>query len=72
LAIDFNSKVMVTNPTIYHLGRGVAFVGIVAIASGIITHFTGDVMLPAKAWCALGVPPTVIGVILASYGITKP
>jgi hypothetical protein len=71
MAIDFNDKVLVTNPTTHYLGRGVLCVGIVAIAVGIITHFTGDFILPASAWCAFGIPTAVIGWIFLQSGLTK-
>ena len=71
MGINFNDKVLVTNPTTYHLGRGVLIAGIVAIIVGGITHFTGDVLLPAPAWCAFGVPPVFIGWVLMKSGLTK-
>jgi hypothetical protein len=71
VAINFSDKTLVTNPTCYHLGRAVAFIGIMAIIIGIITYFTGDVILPSKAWPALGVPACVIGVIFVRCGLTK-
>jgi hypothetical protein len=71
VAINFNDKVLVTNPTTYHLGRGIVCGGIIAIIIGVITHFTGDCLLPAPAWCALGIPTTVIGEIFRRNGLTK-
>jgi hypothetical protein len=71
VAIDFSEKVLVTNPTTYHLGRGVACMGIIAILAGVITHFTGDFIIPASAWCALGIPVVVIGGIMMRSGLTK-
>jgi len=72
MAINFNDKILVTNPTSYCLGIGVACGGIIAIIVGIITCFTGDFLLPALGWCALGVPTTVIGGIFVACGLTKP
>ena len=71
VAINFNDKILVTNPTAHFLGRGVFCVGIIAIAVGVITYFTGDILLPALAWCALGVPTVFIGWILMKSGLTK-
>jgi hypothetical protein len=71
MAINFNDKILVTNPTTYHLGQGVICAGIMAIIVGIITHFTGDFFLPASLWCVLGVPTMVIGAIFMRNGLTK-
>lgn len=71
MAIDFNDKILITNPTIHYLGRGVLGVGVTAILLGIITHFVGDFLLPASAWCALGVPTGAIGWIFFKSGLTK-
>lgn len=71
MAINFNDKVLVTNPTTHYLGRGVLTIGIIAIVAGLVTHFTGDVLLPANAWCAMGVPTAVIGFIFFKNGLTK-
>jgi hypothetical protein len=71
MAINFSDKVLVTNPTTYNLGRGVLCAGIVAILVGIVTHFTGDVLIPALGWCAFGVPTIVIGGIFMTNGLTK-
>ena len=71
MAINFNDRILVTNPTTHYLGRGVLAVGIIAIAVGLITHFTGDIVLPAPAWCAFGVPTAAIGFILLKSGLTK-
>ena len=71
MAINFSDKILVTNPTTFHLGRGVGCIGIIAIVVGVITHFTGDFLIPALAWCALGVPIMVIGGILMRSGLTK-
>jgi hypothetical protein len=35
-------------------------------------YFTGDVLLPASAWIALGIPTAAIGGILIPFGLTKP
>jgi hypothetical protein len=71
MGINFNDKVLVTNPTTHYLGRGVLAVGIIAIVTGVVTHFTGDIILPAPAWCALGVPTAFIGWVLLKSGLTK-
>jgi hypothetical protein len=72
MAIDFNDKVLVTNPTTHYLGRCVGGAGIIEICVGIITHFTPtDFFLPPAAWCALGIPTLVIGIILMRNGLTK-
>ena len=71
MAINFSDKILITNPTTYHLGRGVVCAGMIEIIVGIMTHFTGDILLPAFAWCALGIPTMVIGGILVKCGLTK-
>jgi hypothetical protein len=71
MAINFNDKVLITNPTAYSLGVWVIWAGAITIIVGIITQFTGDIVLPASAWCALGMPTTVIGVIFMRSGLTK-
>jgi hypothetical protein len=72
MAINFSNKVLVTNPTSYNLGRGVFFAGLMAFLFGLVTIYTGDVILPAQAWCAFGVPIAVIGIFFARSGLTKP
>jgi hypothetical protein len=71
MAINFNDRVLVTNPTTHYLGRGVLAVAIIAIITGIITHFTGDVLLPAPIWCVFGVPTGFIGWVFMKSGLTK-
>jgi len=71
MAINFNNKVLVTNPTTYGLGLTVICVGITAIIVGIITLFTEDILIPGSGWCALGMPILVIGSILRTNGLTK-
>lgn len=71
MGINFNDKVLVTNPTTHYLGRGVLGLGIIAIGVGVITHFTGDMFLPAPMWCALGVPVMFVGWVLLRSGLTK-
>jgi hypothetical protein len=71
MAINFSDKMLVTNPTTYHLGRGVLGAGLLAISVGVITHFTGDFLLPDMAWCAVGVPTAVVGGIMMRCGLTK-
>jgi hypothetical protein len=72
MAINFSNKVLVTNPTSYHLGRAICFAGIAAVIFGLVTLYTGDFLFPAKAWCAFGVPIAVIGIFFARSGLTKP
>jgi len=71
MAINFSDKILITNPTTYNLGRGVVCAGIIAILVGIVTLFTGDLLMPALAWCALSVPIIVIGGIFLTNGLTK-
>ena len=71
MAINFNDKVLIVNPTSYFIGRSVLTVGIVAIAVGVITHFTGDLLLPANLWIALGVPTVPAGVMLMWSALRK-
>jgi len=71
VAINFSDKILVTNPTTYHLGQSIVCVGIIAIIVGIITYFTGDILIPALAWCAFGGLAMVIGTIFMRNGLTK-
>lgn len=71
MAINFNDKVLIVNPTSYFIGRGVLAVGIVAIAVGVITHFTGDFILPANLWIALGVPTAPAGALVMWSALRK-
>ncbi len=72
VAINFSDKILVTNPTCYHLGRAVVCAGIGAIVVGVITLYTSEFYLPPMAWCARGVPTTAIGAIFVACGLTKP
>jgi len=71
MGINFNNRVLVTNPTTYGLGLCVMGMGIMAIIVGIITYFTGDLLIPGLGWCALGTPTLVIGGILRVNGLTR-
>jgi hypothetical protein len=71
MAIDFSHKVMVTNPTLYYLGQVIACVGVIILIVGIVTQFTGDLFIPASAWCALAIPTAVVGGIFVWCGLTK-
>ncbi len=72
MAINFSDKVLITNPTSYHLGRIVICAGILVVLAGVITHFIGeDVLLPPMAWCAIGVPTIIIGVVFRQSGLTR-
>jgi hypothetical protein len=72
VAINFSDKILVTNPTCFHLGRCVVGAGLMTIAVGVITLYTSEFYLPPMAWCALGVPTTGIGAIFVGCGLTKP
>jgi hypothetical protein len=71
MAINFNDKVMIVNPTSYFIGRSVLSIGVIAITVGIITHFTGDFLLPANLWIALGIPTAPAGVIMMFSALRK-
>ena len=71
MGINFNDKVLVTNPTSYHLGKSVLVVGIIAIAVGAITYFFGDFVMPSSGWVACGLPPTFIGWVVMRSGVRK-
>jgi hypothetical protein len=72
VAINFSDKVLITNPTSYHLGRTVICAGILVVLVGVITHFIGeDVLLPSMAWCAIGAPTIIIGVVFRQSGLTR-
>ncbi len=71
MAIDFNDKVLVVNPTSYFIGRAVLAVGVVWITLGVITHFTGDFLLPANLWIAMGVPTAPAGAFVMWSAVRK-
>jgi hypothetical protein len=71
MAINFSDKVLITNPTSFHLGQGILALGIIAVLVGLITYFTGDLLMPAAFWCAFGAPTLFIGAILRASGRTK-
>ena len=59
------------NPTAYHLGRAILFIGLIVITIGAISWFTTDIVLPARGWFAISIPTLVIGLIVTSCGKTK-
>ena len=71
MAVDFSEKVQITNPPAFFLGRYILISGVVVLAVGLVTLYTGDVLMPALAWCALAIPPLAIGVILIGVSLTK-
>ncbi len=71
MAIDFNDKVLVVNPTSFFIGRSILAVGIIAIAVGVITHFTGDFLMPVNLWIALGVPTAPAGAAVMWSALRK-
>jgi hypothetical protein len=72
MAINFSDKVLVTNPTTYYLGLSVFCLGVALVIVGVITYFTGEIIMPPPGWWAVGVPLSIIGVILVPFGLTKP
>jgi hypothetical protein len=72
VAIDFSGKILVTNPTAFHLGRSIVFIGVIPIGIGVISYFAGDILMPAMGWFAVAAPTVVIGAILVACGLTKP
>ncbi len=71
MAINFNDKVLVVNPTIFFIGRSVLGMGLIAIVLGIVTQFTGDFLVPANLWVAFGIPATVAGAIVTHSALRK-
>jgi hypothetical protein len=69
--MDLSNNMLVTNPTTYSLGKCVISAGIAVIITGVITQYTGDILLPALAWCAFGIPTTVIGGIFMAAGVRR-
>jgi hypothetical protein len=69
--MNLSDKMLVTNPTTYGLGIIVISAGIFTVILGVITLYTGDILLPAGAWCAFGIPTTVIGGIMMAAGISR-
>ena len=71
MAVDFSEKIQITNPTAFYLGRLIAIAGLVLLAVGLVTMYTGDLLIPAMAWCALSIPALGIGAILIAVSLTK-
>jgi len=71
VAVDFSEKIQITNPVAFYLGRFIAIAGLVVLAIGLVTMYTGDILLPALAWCALAIPALGIGAILIAVSVTK-
>jgi hypothetical protein len=71
VAIDFSDRILIVNPTAYHLGRSIVFIALIAIAIGGISCFTGEILMPALAWVAAAVPAIAIGAILIASGVRK-
>jgi hypothetical protein len=71
MAIDFSNRVMVTNPTFHFLGKTVFGLGIAAIATGVVTNYAGEFVLPPPGWFALSVPTLVTGGIFYCLGLTR-
>jgi hypothetical protein len=71
MALNFSNKILVTNPTSYYLGGWIIGAGLLALLACPVTLFTGEVLLPPMAWCALGVPTSVIGGIFVMCGLTR-
>jgi hypothetical protein len=73
VAINFSDRILITNPTAYHLGRAIVFIALGDIAIGAITYYFGDFLwMPPLAWCIIAAPKLLIGVILVACGLTKP
>ena len=72
MGMDFNDRVLVTNPTTNFLGRCVGGIGIIEILVGVVTQFTPeDLFMPSLAWCALGIPTLVVGIIFMRNSLAK-
>ena len=71
MAVDFSEKIQITNPAGFYLGRFIVITGIIVLAVGLVTMYTGDILLPALAWCALSIPALGIGAILIAVSETK-
>jgi len=71
VAIDFSARTLITNPTVYSLGRGVIVIGLILIAVGAISYLTTDILMPAPAWFAMAVPTMVVGTILIASSKRK-
>jgi hypothetical protein len=68
---DLSEKIQITSPAAFHLGRAIFMLGLVILGLGLVTMYTGDVFLPALAWCALAVPLLACGAILIAVSVTK-
>ena len=72
VALDFSDKILIIHPTAFHLGRSILFLGLIAIAIGAVTCFSGPLFIPALAWFAASVPILGIGTILVVTSVTRP
>jgi hypothetical protein len=69
--MDFGARVIVTNSTIFTLGRLILFVGLVLAVGGGVAYYTGDFLMPMMGWFAAAVPTLVIGTIMIFCGISR-
>ena len=69
--MDLGDKNIITNPTLYWIGKAIVCLGIVAINFGIVTYITGDFIVPPSGWGVLGLVIIVTGVIIGSCGIRR-
>ena len=69
--VDFSARILITNPAIYHLGRGIVFFALIAIAIGCVSFYAGDFLIPAMGWVAGGVPAFITGAILIGCAVRK-
>ncbi len=71
MAIDFSDRILITNPTAYHLGRSIVFVALIAIAVGGLADCTGASLMPAVAGGAGARPASGSGAGLSAAGVRK-
>jgi hypothetical protein len=71
MGLNFNDKVLIVNPTSFFIGRSVLSVGMIAIVVGVVTHFTGDFLLPSSLWIAVGIPTAVAGGLVLWSALRK-
>jgi formate/nitrite transporter FocA (FNT family) len=71
MGINFNDKILIANPTTHFLGRIVFGAGMIVIILGVITLYTDDFLMVPSGWVAIGIPTSVVGIILMASALRR-
>jgi hypothetical protein len=69
--MSFNGRILVIHPAAYYLGHCVVILALIVITIGVVTHFKGEFLMPAKAWFAAAIPTAGIGGVLIVSSVTR-